>query len=215
MKLQKNGFFHSIFQLCERGLLLLKNTHSTKNNMFFQVFLASSCECCSGIKRLAPNVKTPILLFTFPIHYMRCLPSSFFVLFLFCSEPIWLTNHSKQMKLWRLLKIEGKFILKHRAPPFGPPIQMKQGQHLPKLGQKWGAIGNYFGNTSRTWELLLWETPPPLPSPQTEKNDSPLSTPNTTLKRNPLSSPPHPQEQKGGPFTAGRDFSLLARKFYS
>jgi hypothetical protein len=47
---------------------------------------------------------------------MRCLPS-------FkkknCNEPIWLANHSKRLKLWRLLEIEGS-ILKYRVPPLWP-----------------------------------------------------------------------------------------------
>jgi hypothetical protein len=54
--------------------------------MFFQVFLASSCECGSGIKGPAPNVKTPIHL-SYSLHEV---PPKFF--FFFCFAANQLTN---------------------------------------------------------------------------------------------------------------------------
>ncbi len=50
---------------------------------------------------------------------------------------------------WKVLFSGTEFL------PFGPPIQVKGGQHLHK-GKKWYAIGNSLRNMSVTWELLLW-----------------------------------------------------------
>jgi hypothetical protein len=87
------------------------------------------------------------------------------------------------MKLSRLLKIEGKFILKHRVPPLWPTYIHETRTTFAKAGIKvrcyWELFGEHIKNL-RTFAL-----------------------------RNCL-PPLHPQEQKGGPFTAGRDFSLLA-----
>ncbi len=48
--------------------------------------------------------------------------------------------------------------------PFGPPIKVKGGQHLPKhMGEKWGAIGNSLGEHVRNLGTLCFD--PPSPSP--------------------------------------------------
>jgi len=72
---------------------------------------------------------------------------------------MWLTHHSKKMKLWWLPKIESP-ILKYNVPPFWPTY----------IGQRWTTFAkvygikvrsameeNMLGNTLGTWETY-WES---------------------------------------------------------
>jgi len=51
------------------------------------------------------------------------------VQFVFCNEPIWLANHSKRSEAMEAPQNRRFYF---ELLPFGPPIYVKGGQHLPK-----------------------------------------------------------------------------------
>jgi hypothetical protein len=86
---------------------------------------------------------------------MRCFPKFNFSLTYFCNETIWLAHHSKKMKVWGLLKIEGS-ILNYRVHPLLPTyIGEKEDNICQSIWYKsevlWKTCWGTHWGTWRTW----------------------------------------------------------------
>jgi len=116
--------------------------------------------------------------------------ASYFFLFFFGNEWIWLAHHSKKLKLWKFPKIEC-FIMKYKVPPVWPHLyRWKEDnicqntwdksevygehvvEHIGNLGnmlKTWWKPNENFKKThletKKKWKKNPLPLPPPLPKP--------------------------------------------------
>ncbi len=109
------------------------------------------------------------------------MPPKFFILIFFGDVPIWLSHHSKKMKLWWLPKTEGP-ILKYTEPPFWPtyigerrtPFSKAYGIKVRRYGErgkhcKLGNIVQTHWEAGEKWKKIS----PPTPKHKRKKCTSP------------------------------------------
>ncbi len=117
---------------------------------------------------------------------------------LFCNEPIWLAHHSKNLKLWKLPKMQVS-ILNYRVPSLWPNyIGERRVTFAKTYGRKvrcyWELFGEHVRNLGANFDLtpspkkLAWKIDCPMSVPCLTGKwtvDSPFSTPNTTWQQTP------------------------------